>query len=80
MNAFFLQPGCERAYAVTFHRAVKEKTAAEMLELPPHEFRRLVAGGALPPPILIGTHERWRVRDIDAILDGSAAIPDDDIE
>ena len=61
--------------------AVRDTTAAKMLDMPATEFRRLVNAGALPKPCRIGRHDRWRVRDIQAIVDGTAAWPDDeDIE
>ena len=60
--------------------AVREATAARMLDMPAAEFRQLVAEGALPPPCRVGGHERWRVNDIEAILDGSAALPYEDFE
>ncbi|MDV7141834.1 hypothetical protein R3X27_03970 [Tropicimonas sp. TH_r6] len=51
--------------------AVKEKTAAAMLDMPPAEFRQLVERGALPPPCQIGEATRWRVADLEAIRDGT---------
>lgn len=61
--------------------AVRDTTAAKMLDLPATEFRRLVQCGALPPAVRIAGHERWRVRDIEAILSGDAAKPkSEDIE
>ncbi|WP_116082039.1 hypothetical protein [Tropicimonas sp. IMCC34011] len=61
--------------------AVRDTTAAKMLDMPAFEFRRLVDAGALPKPCRIGQHDRWRVQDIKAIVDGKAAWPDDeDIE
>ena len=60
--------------------AVKATTAAAMLDLPPAEFRRLVERGALPPPVRIGTHERWRVEQLNAIIRGDAAKPSEDFE
>lgn len=41
-----------------------EKTAAKMLDLPQSEFLRLVEVGALPGPVRVGPHERWRVDDL----------------
>lgn len=38
----------------------------------PGEFRDLVEKGALPGPIQIGPHERYSVRQIDAVLSGAA--------
>lgn len=52
--------------------AAKDTTAAKLLDMPLRDFRRLVSHGALPPPVRIGEHERWRVADIEAILTGSA--------
>lgn len=60
--------------------AVRDTTAARMLDMPAPEFRRLVSEGALPPPCEIGGHKRWRVDQITAILSGGAAIPDEDFE
>lgn len=60
--------------------AAAERTAARMLDLPVAAFRKLVSEGALPPPLRIGGYERWRVDDLRAILDGSAALPDEDFE
>ncbi|WP_323764574.1 helix-turn-helix domain-containing protein [Marinovum sp.] len=55
--------------------AVREKTAAQMLDLKPADFRRLVEEGALPGPARIGDVILWRVADLEAILSGSAADP-----
>ncbi|WP_172331035.1 AlpA family transcriptional regulator [Mangrovicoccus sp. HB161399] len=55
--------------------AVTDKTAAAMLDMPCAEFRRLVSAGALPSPVRLGHHERWRVAQIEAILSGDAAKP-----
>ena len=60
--------------------AVRDKTAAAMLDMRPAEFRRLVDRGALPPPVVIGGHHRWRVDQIEAILKADAALPDQDFE
>lgn len=60
--------------------AVKAQTAAAMLDMPPAEFMRLVGAGALPPPVKIGQHERWRVEQLSAIIRGDAAKPSEDFE
>lgn len=60
--------------------AVRATTAAAMLDMPPAEFRRLVERGALPPPVRIGEHERWHVAQIEAIIRGDAAKPDEDFD
>jgi predicted DNA-binding transcriptional regulator AlpA len=60
--------------------AVRETTAAKMLDMSQAEFRRLVGAGALPPPARVGGCERWRVADIEAILNGSASLPEEDFE
>ena len=58
--------------------AYDERRAAEALCLSRTEFVRLVDQGALPPPVKIGPHKRWRVEDLQAILSGNAALPDED--
>jgi predicted DNA-binding transcriptional regulator AlpA len=58
--------------------AVKENTAAGMLDMSTAEFRRLVGRGALPPPCEIGGVVRWRVSDLEAVLFGTNRKPDDD--
>lgn len=60
--------------------AVKAQTAAAMMDMPPAEFLRLVGAGALPPPVKIGQHERWRVEQLNAIIRGDAAKPSEDFE
>ena len=58
----------------------REATAAQLLDMPVAQFRRLVAQGALPPPVLIGDLKRWSVAQIEAILSGKNAIPKEDFE
>lgn len=58
--------------------AAKEATAAAMLDMSVAEFRRLVAQGALPPPLPIGGKQRWRTADLEAIISGYAARPSDE--
>lgn len=60
--------------------ALRESKAAAELDMHVSEFRALVTSGVLPRPVRIGEHERWRMVDIEAILSGKAAIPDEDIE
>ncbi|KMK67038.1 hypothetical protein [Puniceibacterium sp. IMCC21224] len=60
--------------------AAGERTAAAMLDLPVTAFRRLVSMGALPQACRIGEFERWRIDDLRAILDGTAALPNEDFE
>lgn len=60
--------------------AVGDATAAKLLDMPASEFRRLVQVGALPPPVDVGGHKRWRVDQIEAILRGDAARPSEDFE
>ena len=60
-----------------------EKTAAKLLDMDPSNFRELVKKGALPKPIKIGEqHERWQVSVLERIINGSAAVPEEnqDIE
>lgn len=60
--------------------AVKDTSAARMLDMPPAKFRALVDAGALPPPVVIGDMKRWRVDQIEAILKGNAALPNEEFE
>lgn len=60
--------------------AVRDTTAAKMLDMTPAEFRALVDAGALPGPESIGGHKRWRVDQLRAILSGDKARPAEDFE
>lgn len=60
--------------------AVKDTTAASMLDLSAPEFRRLVEVGALTQPCRIGGHERWRVDMLEAVVNGDAAKPEQEFE
>ncbi len=58
--------------------AVGEKTAAKMMDMTTAEFRHLVGSGSLPSPVRItGEFLRWRVSDLDAVLNGNAMNEDD---
>ena len=54
---------------------VHERTAAQLLDMKPSDFRDLVDAGALPRAHRIGTHERWCVEELHAILRGTAPKP-----
>lgn len=56
--------------------AVGEKAAAAMLDMSSRDFWDLVSCGALPGPKIIGDHKRWVVSDLEAILSGDAARPE----
>jgi predicted DNA-binding transcriptional regulator AlpA len=58
----------------------RSSTVARLLDMPTSEFRRLVDAGALPPPVKIGEHERWRVSQIEAILMGGTDRPNQEFE
>lgn len=61
--------------------AVTEKTAAKMMDMSATKFRELVNFGAFPKPIsLAGGIERWRVADLEAIIDGTASKPVEEFE
>ncbi|MEM1363601.1 MAG: hypothetical protein AAGF94_18145 [Pseudomonadota bacterium] len=54
------------------------KTASEWMDMDEAQFLGLVACGALPGPIRRpGLPERWARSDIEAIMSGEAAIPED---
>ncbi|WP_422028073.1 hypothetical protein [Roseovarius sp.] len=61
--------------------ALRDTNAAKVLDMPTAKFRDLVKKGAMPPPVVLADGiERWRMSDLAAILDGTAARPDEDIE
>lgn len=61
--------------------AVGEKAAARMLDMSPAKFRELVAAGAFPLPVPLAEGvDRWRVSDLEAILNGEAARPQEEFE
>ena len=53
--------------------AVKEADAAYMFGLKPAQFRGLVECGAMPSPVNVHGFLRWRVADLEAVLNGEAA-------
>jgi predicted DNA-binding transcriptional regulator AlpA len=57
--------------------AVEDKTAAAMLDMSSKVFLELVSCGALPGPKVIGNYKRWIVSDLEAILTGDAARPEE---
>ncbi|MDB6455201.1 helix-turn-helix transcriptional regulator [Falsirhodobacter sp. 20TX0035] len=58
-----------------------ERSAARLLDMKPTEFRALVDAGALPRPVKIaGAVERWRVQDLDAILQGTKPKPNEEFD
>ena len=50
--------------------AVGEKSAAQLLELKPKEFKALVDQGILPRPGNIGPYERWDAGEQRAVIRG----------
>ena len=56
--------------------ALGKTRAAALLDLKPSEFQNLVERRVLPEPVDLAGYERWRVADLQAVLDGSAM--DDD--
>ena len=50
--------------------AVAEKGAANLLDLKPAEFRRLVEQGVLPRPRRVGPYERWDAEELRAVMRG----------
>ena len=63
--------------AHTRHLAVGDKTAAAMFDMTLKVFWELVSCGALPGPTVIGGYNRWIVSDLEAILTGEAARPEE---
>ena len=47
-----------------------ERTAAQLLDMKPTEFRQLVACGSLPGPTRF---DRWDVKQLEAIMNGQSA-------
>lgn len=54
-----------------------EATAAKLLDMPRADFRDLVSKGALPAPTRF---DRWDVAELQAIMRGQAAKPQDEFE
>ncbi|MVO14832.1 hypothetical protein [Parasedimentitalea huanghaiensis] len=53
--------------------AVGERNAAKLMDMTLPEFKSLVKCGSLPAPVQIAQGpQRWRVADLDAILNGEA--------
>ncbi len=57
-----------------------DRTAAQLLDMKPAEFRELVALGALPAPHRLGPFERWSVSELDAIARGTKPKPAEEFE
>lgn len=57
--------------------AVAERTAAKMMDMAQSDFRRLVRSGSLPSPVRISGFERWRVTDLESVLNGNAMNEDE---
>jgi len=56
--------------------AVRDVTAAKMLDMPTTKFRELVAKGLMPQPKRIADGiQRWNVEDLQQIVSGNAALP-----
>ena len=49
-----------------------DRTAAQLLDLKPAEFRALVDAGHLPRPCRLGEHELWDVQALRGIISGEA--------
>ena len=51
-----------------------ERSAANLLDMKPGEFRSLVEGGHLPGPRTIGGIDRWDVDELRKVISGEAAL------
>lgn len=49
-----------------------ERTAAQLLDMKPAEFRSLVEGGHLPRPRKFGGFDRWDVGELTRIISGAS--------
>ncbi len=49
-----------------------DRIAAQLLDMKPTEFRKLVGNGDLPQPCRIGDLERWDMQEIGRIISGEA--------
>lgn len=49
-----------------------ESSAARLLDMPPSQFRQLVAAGHLPPPVMIGQAKRFDVEELRRVIRGEA--------
>jgi len=53
-------------------RLIRDVEGAAMLRCSKSTYWRLVAKGAIPPPIKIGGMSRWKVSDVQALIEQSA--------
>ncbi|MTH79391.1 hypothetical protein [Paracoccus aestuariivivens] len=54
-----------------------ERTAAQLLDMKPAEFKALVLAGALPGAVL---HGRWDVAELQAIMRGNKIKPSEEFD
>ena len=55
-------------------RLIRDAEAAAMLGCSKATYWRLVAKGAIPPPIKIGGMSRWKVSDVQALIERAAQV------
>ena len=53
---------------------VCERSAAQLLDMKPSEFRKLVDDGFLPGPRNVGILERWDTNELRHIISGDSSI------
>ena len=74
MRRVVLMPAARPSQSAIAKILASEATAARLLDMQLGTFRSLVKSGALPPPIRLDAEtERWRVRDLEAIVSGDAS-------
>ena len=71
-RAFHAEILAKEQTALQTERLIRDGEGAAMLGCSKATFWRLIAKGMIPPPIKIGGMSRWKVSDVQALIEQSA--------
>ena len=71
-RAFHAEIFAKEQDALQTERLIRDAEGAAMLGCSKATFWRLVAKGAIPPPIKIGGMSRWKLSDVQAFIEQAA--------
>jgi excisionase family DNA binding protein len=57
---------------------LKLKQVSQVLQCSPSTVRRMVESGAIPPPLRLGGLQRWRMSDLEAMVEAPKERPETD--